>query len=383
MAGIPRPVDDLPNGSVSVRVIRGSFANNIANQPVQLQVGSDILTVNTDAEGRAQFDNLTAGATARASAVVDGERIESEPFPAPARGGIRLVLLASAGDPGGPAGSPAGAPAVPGDVSIGGQSRVILQPGDNSVTVYYLLEIVNPTPTPVTPNKPFTFEMPAGTTRTEIMQGSSVAATVSGRRVQIGGSFPPGISQVNVGSEMPHASGTLELSQLFPAPISQFALIVQKVGGTAVASPYISQQREVSQQGEVYIAGAGTSVPEGQPLVLTVTNMPHHSAVPRRVAITISLAILVAGVVAGARPAAAARADGTERRRLLARREKLLGELVRLERDHRRNESAPEGPDERYLARRDGLVSALEQVYGTLDADNLATGSESTTGAAR
>ena len=97
MAGIPRPVDDLPNGSVSVRVIRGALTNNIPNQPVQLHVGSDILTVNTDADGRAQFDNLTPGAALRAVAIVDGERLESEPFPAPAQGGIRLLLVATKG----------------------------------------------------------------------------------------------------------------------------------------------------------------------------------------------------------------------------------------------------------------------------------------------
>jgi hypothetical protein len=154
------------------------------------------------------------------------------------------------------------------------------------------------------------------------------------------------------------------------------------VGDTAVSSPYVSQQREVAQQGELYIAGAGSSVPEGQPLVLTVTNMPHHSAVPRRLALTLSLAILIAGVVAGARPADVAAARGAERRRLLARREKLLGELVRLERDQRRHHPASEPADERYLSRRDGIVAALEQVYGALDSEDPA-GSGSTTDAAR
>src|SRR4029453_17969930 len=74
MAGIPRPVDDLPNGSVSVRVIRGALTNNIPNQAVELHAGSDVLTVKTDAEGRAQFDKLTPGARLKAVAVVDGER---------------------------------------------------------------------------------------------------------------------------------------------------------------------------------------------------------------------------------------------------------------------------------------------------------------------
>src|SRR5262245_50368899 len=39
MSGIPRPVDDLPSGSVSVRLIRGELSNNIANHPVELHIG--------------------------------------------------------------------------------------------------------------------------------------------------------------------------------------------------------------------------------------------------------------------------------------------------------------------------------------------------------
>ena len=40
MSGIPRPVPvgDLPNRTVSVRLIRGALSNNIANQPVELPI---------------------------------------------------------------------------------------------------------------------------------------------------------------------------------------------------------------------------------------------------------------------------------------------------------------------------------------------------------
>ena len=87
MAGIPRPVDDLPNGSVSVRVIRGGFTNNIPNQTVELHVGSDILKTKTDAEGRAQFDKVKAGEAVKAVADVNGEHLESQQFRAPSQGG--------------------------------------------------------------------------------------------------------------------------------------------------------------------------------------------------------------------------------------------------------------------------------------------------------
>ena len=84
MSGIPRPVDDLPNGSVSVRVIRGDMSHNLQNQPVEMRAGNTTRTVNTDAQGRAQFDNIDAGTPVKFSTVVDGERLESQEFAIPA-----------------------------------------------------------------------------------------------------------------------------------------------------------------------------------------------------------------------------------------------------------------------------------------------------------
>jgi hypothetical protein len=117
MSGIPRPVDDLPAGSVSVRLIRGDLSNNITNHPVELHVGSRVETVATDENGRAQFDKLPAGETLRAVAVVDGERLESQEFEVPSTGGIRLMLVASDGQTAAP---PA---AVPGWPGAGGRRR--------------------------------------------------------------------------------------------------------------------------------------------------------------------------------------------------------------------------------------------------------------------
>src|SRR5262245_44259167 len=67
MSGIPRPVTDLPNTSISVRVIRGQLSNNLPNQPVELHAGSKVLKAKTDDMGRAQFDKLTPGETVKAT----------------------------------------------------------------------------------------------------------------------------------------------------------------------------------------------------------------------------------------------------------------------------------------------------------------------------
>jgi hypothetical protein len=58
-----------------------------------------------------------------------------------------------------------------------------------------------------------------------------------------------------------------------------------------------------------------------------------------------------------------------ERKRLVARREKLLTEVVRLEADHR-DGRGPWADDRRYAARREELLTALESVYGALDGDD-------------
>src|SRR5438876_316814 len=81
MSGIPRPVDDLPKGAISVRLIRGRLSNNITGHPVELHVGSNVLTVKTDESGRAQFNDVAPGATIKATADVDGEHLESQEFP--------------------------------------------------------------------------------------------------------------------------------------------------------------------------------------------------------------------------------------------------------------------------------------------------------------
>src|SRR5262249_34011980 len=113
MSGIPRPVDDLPNGAISVRLIRGSLSNNIVDHAVKLIADGKELTAKTDEAGRAQFNEVPPGSTVKAVADVDGEHLESREFPAPTRGGIRLMLVAT--DTSKPA-APA-APAVGGTVT--------------------------------------------------------------------------------------------------------------------------------------------------------------------------------------------------------------------------------------------------------------------------
>ena len=77
MSGIPLPVSDLPDGTISVRVVRRQLSNNVLDQPVQLYQGDNVLTALTDESGRAQFVGLSPGASVYAVTTVDDEHLES------------------------------------------------------------------------------------------------------------------------------------------------------------------------------------------------------------------------------------------------------------------------------------------------------------------
>jgi hypothetical protein len=361
MSGIPRPVSDLPDGSITVLVVRGSVTNGLPGQTVELRVGSKVQTAKTDDAGRVQFDKLPAGETLKASATVDGEHLESQEFPAPGKGGIRLLLAATDNSKAG-GGAPA-TPAVTGQVTLGGQSRIILEPGDDTVAVYYLLEIVNSASGPVNPPKPFVFDMPDGAVRTGILQGSSPLASAKGSRITVQGPFPPGTTLVQVGCELPSDSDTLEIAQRFPAAFGQFSVIAKKIGTMKLASPQLSTQQEMTAQGELYIAAGGSGIAADQVLSLTLSELPHHSAVPRLTSLGLALAIVVIGAWLATRNPGDDRARAADRKRLVARRDKLLNDLVRLEQDRRNGRT----DERRYAARREELVASLELVYGALD----------------
>jgi hypothetical protein len=361
MSGIPRPVDDLPEGSISIRLVRGSLSNNITNHPVELNVAGKALTVRTDDSGRAQFDKIAPGAVVKASADVDGEHLESPEFQAPARGGIRMLLVAT-DKSAGPVTEPDAA-AVSGQVVIGGQSRIVVEPGDEAVTLYYLLDITNTARIPVNPPRVFMFDMPSEAIGTAVMQGSTEKASATGTRVRVQGPFPPGQTSLQVACELAAGTGTVNIFQKFPANLEQLAVVVKKAGNTVVRSPQISRQQEFPAGGETYIASTGGTVPAEQPIAIEISGLPHHSRTPRWIALALALGIAVAGLWSARQPEDDAAGAAVEQRKLTAKRDKLLNSVVRLEYDRRQGTI----DDDRYRTRREELIAALERIYGSLD----------------
>lgn len=94
-AGMALQDGTLAPGSLTVRIVQGNFSGNLAGIGVELDVsGEGAKRMPTGADGRAAFAHLPIGSTVVASAMVNGERLQSERFTMPAEAGIRLLFVA-------------------------------------------------------------------------------------------------------------------------------------------------------------------------------------------------------------------------------------------------------------------------------------------------
>lgn len=361
MSGIPLPDAEMNDGTVSVRVIRGQLSNNVPDQVVELRSGDIVEEATTDAEGRATFATLNPGQQVQAATELDGERIESLPFAAPGRGGVRLMLVGA--DPDRPV-----EPAPPGLVTFGGESFVQVEIVEESVEVYYVFDVNNPAQVAVEPPEPVSIELPAGAQGVTVLPGSSPRTSVDGGAVELGGPFDPGVTPLRVAYILPYSGDRLVIEQAFPIDWDSVLLSVEKLGAVDYVSRQVNRRVEVPSEtrgGTDYMLGSGPRVAAGTPFVLELDGLPHHSRTPTNVALAVALVILgIGGWGAAATPGPATAADG-ERGRLLARRETLFMDLVKVERQHRAGKIG----GTKHRSRRAELFRALERVYRRLEED--------------
>ena len=357
MNGRAIPAAELPAGTVTVRVWRQTIGNNVPDHTVRVTVAGQTREATTDGEGRAEFPNLQPGAEGTAEVTVDGEKLVSEPFQVPTTGGLRVILVA--GLKGASAGS-ASAPAVKGTVSFGGGTRVLMEFREDRLQVFYMLEVVNNTPSPVDIGGPVIVELPTGAAGAATMQGSSPTASVNGDIVTIQGPFAPGTTPVNVAFVLNHTRADMAIEQTWPVPVEQVTVALERIGDVGMASDQFSGTRQVNaEDGTPYLLANGPAMAAGSTLVVQLTNLPVHSMVPRYVGLGLAGALIVWGawMAFANRPK-----DEDVQRRLVRRRDTLLGELAHIE-ERRRAGTL----DARETARRQKLLAELEQIYGELD----------------
>jgi hypothetical protein len=371
MSGVPLPVADVPVGTVTVRVIRGSFANPVSSLTVEIVGAGAPQRATTNDIGRAEFSGLAPGTRVKATALVAGERLESQEFAVPAAGGIRLILVAA--DPSGQRASPAPAqpgaaappalPAQPGQVVLGDESRFVFEMGEDGLSVFYVLQLLNASASPVQPEGPIVFELPEDARGATVLQGSSPQGVAAGRRLTISGPFAPGPTIVQLAYTMPYAGKSLVIEQRLPIALTHVAVVAQKIGDLQLASPQFAEQRTMPAQGNLYIAARGGAVAAGSVLRFDFSGMPAHSTWPRNAAIGLALFILAGGAWGALRAGSGRAAEAAERQRLEARRDGLFDELAALDARQHAQEIDPV----LYAERRRELVAALEGIYIALD----------------
>ncbi len=352
MHGQAIPAGELPAGTVTVRVVRETLANNVPGIDVELHGAGDMRRATTGLDGRAEFTGLPAGARVHVRAVVGGEPLQSVPFAVPAQGGMRTILVAGVSTA--PAAPLAGARGL----HFGNNTRFAVEFQDDTLTVFYLLEIVNDTGAPAPLDSALIIDLPTGAIGASLFEGASPLANARGPRITVAGPIPPGITEVPIAYRLENWGERLTIEQLLPLPVDQLALAVHRLPGMGLESPQIASSREASLRGQSFLVASGPALAAGTPLTFTLTGLPHRSMTGRYLAIGLAAAIALAGIWLSVSPGAAA-----DRPSLEARRAAGLQALADLESAHRAG--AVEG--DAYDERRAALVAELEAIYQALD----------------
>ena len=303
MSGIPRPDTTIPVGTVSVRVVRGGFDKDVANQPVDFTIDGTVRVVNTGADGRAAVRDVRKGASVVVSTTVDGERLVSQPFTMSGTG-VLLALVATDPEDAKRAAEDkalAAAPPTKGIVVLGPGSRVIVQLGEDGLNVFYLMDITNTARTPVDIGGPLIFELPQGSRRASIdPEASTKQASANGPRIIVTGPFQPGVTHLQAGFELPYRGPTVRFEQVWPATLQQLTLLVERHGALEIASPQIASRAPMqTADGKAFIDASGPAIQSGQPLTIDISGLPYHSVWPRWVALAFASGFIVWGLWAG------------------------------------------------------------------------------------
>ena len=224
-------------------------------------------------------------------------------------------------------------PARPGVVEIGPESRIIIEYQDDNLTVFYLLEVLNNARTPIDIGGPLLIRLPTGAAGASMMQGSSPHASAQGRHADDHRSVPAG--QDDRAGRILAAAGRRELHLAADLAGGAGAGLRRRRRRSATcrsSSPQLTDMREMNSDGQSFIMATGGRLNAGDTLVLNLTGLPAHSNTPRNAALIAALIMFAVGAWFALSPA---KAHAAQDAKLHARREKLMNEVVALERKRR------------------------------------------------
>jgi hypothetical protein len=335
----------VPAGTVIVRVVDGDSKPLTGVDVVlgQARAGEDQVRerkAKTDAAGEARFEGLDAKPTSGylAEALKDGSRYSGKPFRLSENMGARVQLEVR------PVTKDLSA------LSIAAGSHLIVEVGDDALQVAEVLKLENTGSAPVEIAGGLRLPLPDKAVSVAVGPESPPSLSAGGHEVVWKGPIPVGDSTMQLMYVLPYHGDSVELRQRTPIPFTEVAVVTEKIDGLSVVGDRLaSEERELGGRPLMLLRGPGTS-PGGE-LSLRVTGLPHNDPTWRYLAAALALAIVVGfGLYARG-----GEASGELRRKLAARREHLLDELVAL------------GDDPKRQKRRDELTERLAEVYRELD----------------
>jgi len=386
MAARPLMVGDLPVGTVTVRVGRGSLSNAAVGVKVEVTLTapdgtSSKRTEDTKADGRATFSGLPVGAKFHAEVVVDGERLQTASFPIPEQGGARLMLLSSSEgeDRGEEAttnphvgghghGNPAeasvdalaeplsGHTSDPSVLKVSSSSKLFIDLREDALAVMENLVLEN------TSDKIFSagqtglaIPLPAGANNIGALEGGAHLGMQEGASMFLREAIPPAAApgipvQARFGFFVPTTGeGSITLRQPMPLGLDTALIMVPERSHLTLSVPGLQavapQADDEGAQLHIFQLAA---VPRNGVLTITVSGLPTRGRLGKTVATALVAALLLAVLLGLRRHGVGARSDNG--------RAKLFAELVEVERARR-----AAGADDAPLAkRRAELVSAIE-----------------------
>jgi hypothetical protein len=166
---------------------------------------------------------------------------------------------------------------------------------------------------------------------------------------------------VNVQFQLRYTGPEMTIEQHFPVAVQGLPFFIERVGNVTVTSPQMQPDGERTGANGTTFAAVKTagSLPAGSDVMIELSGLPAQS----RVAATITLGLSLAVIGLGIWLSLSIRRPGALRQSLVDRRESLLARVEELELKRR----AGRVPDDKYLSRRQRLISELEDVYHEID----------------
>ena len=202
--------------------------------------------------------------------------------------------------------------------------------------MFYLLEIVNNARTPIDIGGPLLIRLPTGAAGASMMQGSSPHASAKGDMLTITGPFPPGKTVAQVGFSLPQAPApTTRCGRRGRRRWRRCSSAWRRSATCRSSSPQLTDVREMNSDGQPFIMATGPRLNAGDTLVLNLTGLAgaQPDAAQRRADRGGGDRSRVGAWFA----LSPAKAHAAQDAKLHAQREKLMNEVVALERKRRRS----------------------------------------------